>query len=87
MFGVSPVVYRSATCATFVGEMEHALQVCDCERRVLVEVLGLDEALEQIPAHGRVGWVWYIATRLFMLLLHPTRGSLKHLGRVWGYVD
>jgi hypothetical protein len=29
-------------------------EVCDSERRILVEVLRLDEALEQVPAHG--GW-------------------------------
>ena len=29
-------------------------EVCDSERGILVEVLRLDEALEQVPAHG--GW-------------------------------
>jgi len=29
-------------------------EVCDGERGILVEVLRLDEALEQVPAHG--GW-------------------------------
>ena len=29
-------------------------EVCDSERGILVEVLRLDEALEQVPAH--VGW-------------------------------
>jgi hypothetical protein len=31
-------------------------EVCDGKRRILVEVLRLDEALEQVPAHG--GWRW-----------------------------
>jgi hypothetical protein len=37
-----------------VGLCADLREVCDSERRILVEVLRLDEALEQVPAHG--GW-------------------------------
>ena len=47
-------------------KLEHSREVCDGKRRILVEVLRLDEALEQVPAHGgwRAGrwvlWCWEV---------------------------
>ena len=49
-----------------IGSAEHSREVCDGKRRILVEVLRLDEALEQVPAHGgwRAGrwmlWCWEV---------------------------
>ena len=37
-----------------VLEERNSREVCDGKRGILVEVLRLDEALEQVPAHG--GW-------------------------------
>ena len=37
---------------TLTGRETDSREVCDGQRRILVEVLRLDEALQQVPAHG-----------------------------------
>jgi len=46
-----------------VSQRADLREVCDSERGILVEVLRLDEALEQVPAHGgwRDGRWWMLA--------------------------
>ena len=54
-------------------KLEHSREVCDGKRRILVEVLRLDEALEQVPAHGgwRAGrgvlwWCWEVGMDIWL---------------------
>lgn len=47
---------RSRVLGVGVGNGWNSREVCDSKGRILVEVLRLDEALKQVPAHG--GWRW-----------------------------
>ena len=66
-------------------KLEHSREVCDGKRRILVEVLRLDEALEQVPAHGgwRAGrwvlWCWEVGMGVGRVYLPVVRNNTMEM--------